>query len=98
MTVAITTVPESATDQFGIVELDPRGRVLGFQEKPPVGTARTTFASMGVYLFRREVLEMALAEDAEDHASHTISPTSSLPLRHRGYAQPFPHYGRRRNA
>jgi glucose-1-phosphate adenylyltransferase len=69
VTVAITTVPEAQVDQFGMVELDARGRVVGFEEKPRPGTARTTFASMGVYLFRREVLEMALAEDAEDPAS-----------------------------
>jgi len=96
VTVAVTTVPESQTDQFGIVEIDPRGRVVGFQEKPKVGSARTTFASMGVYLFRREILEMALAEDADD-------PTSSHDFGHdifprflaRGvevYAHLFPQY------
>ncbi len=69
VTVAVTTVPEAHTDQFGIVEFDGRGRIHGFQEKPGPGEARSTFASMGVYLFRREVLEMALAEDAEDPAS-----------------------------
>jgi glucose-1-phosphate adenylyltransferase len=69
VTVAVTTVPEHLTDQFGIVELDGSGRVVGFQEKPKRGSARTTFASMGVYLFRREVLEMALVEDAEIAAS-----------------------------
>jgi glucose-1-phosphate adenylyltransferase len=69
VTVAVTTVPEHLTDQFGIVELDGSGRVVGFQEKPKRGTARTTFASMGVYLFRRDVLESALIEDAEVEAS-----------------------------
>jgi len=65
----VTTVPEAHTDQFGIVEFDGRGRITGFQEKPRAGEALSTFASMGVYLFRREVLEMALAEDAEDPES-----------------------------
>jgi glucose-1-phosphate adenylyltransferase len=69
VTVAVTTVPEALTDQFGIVEFDGKGRIHGFQEKPGPGEARSTFASMGVYLFRREVLEMALAEDADDPAS-----------------------------
>jgi glucose-1-phosphate adenylyltransferase len=96
VTVAITTVPESATDQFGIVELDPRGRVLGFQEKPRSGEARSTFASMGVYLFRREVLEMALAEDAEDPASaHDFGKDIFPRFLARGievYALLFPHY------
>ena len=66
VTVAVTTVPEGLADQFGIVEFDGKGRIHGFQEKPKAGEARSNFASMGVYLFRREVLEMALAEDADD--------------------------------
>jgi len=96
VTVAVTTVPESQVDQFGIVELDARGRVVGFQEKPALGEARTTFASMGVYLFRREVLEMALAEDADDPASqHDFGKDIFPRFLSRGvevYAHLFPHY------
>ena len=69
ITVAVATVPEHQTDQFGIVELDARSKIVGFQEKPPRGTARTAFASMGVYLFRRDFLEAALEEDAADPTS-----------------------------
>jgi glucose-1-phosphate adenylyltransferase len=96
VTMAITTVPDHLADQFGIVELDPRGRVMGFQEKPAPGTARTSFASMGVYVFRREVLEMALAEDAEDPASsHDFGKDIFPRFLARGievYAHLFPHY------
>ncbi|MGH7725234.1 MAG: glucose-1-phosphate adenylyltransferase family protein [Candidatus Eiseniibacteriota bacterium] len=96
VTLAVTTVPEHLTDQFGIVELDPRGRVVGFQEKPPAGTARTTFASMGVYLFRRDVLEMALAEDAEiPESEHDFGKDLFPRFLARGveiYAHLFPQY------
>jgi glucose-1-phosphate adenylyltransferase len=96
VTMAITTVPDHLSDQFGMVELDPRGRVMGFQEKPAPGTARTSFASMGVYLFRREVLEMALAEDAEDpSSSHDFGKDIFPRFLARGievYAHLFPHY------
>ena len=96
VTVAVTTVPEHLTDQFGIVELDPRNRVIGFQEKPAAGDARTTFASMGVYLFRREVLEMALAEDADDPLStHDFGKEIFPRFLTRGvevYAYSFPQY------
>jgi glucose-1-phosphate adenylyltransferase len=96
VTVAVTTVPEALTDQFGIVEMDGRGRIHGFQEKPAAGEARSTFASMGVYLFRREVLEMALAEDAEDPAStHDFGKDLFPRFLDRGvdvYAHLFPQY------
>jgi glucose-1-phosphate adenylyltransferase len=62
VTLGVTTVPTAETDQYGILELDARGRVVSFEEKPR--RARTQFASMGVYLFRRDVLWRALEEDA----------------------------------
>jgi glucose-1-phosphate adenylyltransferase len=96
VTVAVTTVPESLVDQFGMVELDSRGRIHGFQEKPRIGEARSTFASMGVYLFRREVLEMALAEDADDpKSSHDFGKDLFSRFIAHGvdvYAHLFPHY------
>ena len=96
VTVAVTTVPEALTDQFGIVELDGKGRIHGFQEKPRAGEARSSFASMGVYLFRREVLEMALAEDADDpDSAHDFGKDLFPKFLERGvevYAHLFPQY------
>ncbi len=96
VTLAVTTVPLEHTDQFGIVEFDSRGRITGFQEKPGAGEARSTFASMGVYLFRREVLEMALAEDADDpRSSHDFGKDLFPRFLARGievYAHLFPQY------
>jgi glucose-1-phosphate adenylyltransferase len=96
VTLAVTTIPAEHTDQFGIVEFDSRGRITGFQEKPKAGDARSTFASMGVYLFRREVLEMALAEDADDPASsHDFGKDLFPRFLARGvevYAHLFPQY------
>jgi glucose-1-phosphate adenylyltransferase len=68
VTVAVTEVPEGAIQQFGILETDPSGRVIGFLEKPKTATSR--LASMGVYLFDRAALIRWLVEDAarEDSA------------------------------
>ena len=63
VTVAVTEVPEESVSHFGIVEVDPDGRVVGFQEKPL--RARSRLASMGVYLFDRNSLFRWLTEDAE---------------------------------
>jgi len=59
-----------AAGQFGIVEVDAEGRVVGFEEKPdapkPIpGDPGCTFVSMGIYCFNRAFLERTLMEDAE---------------------------------
>ncbi len=41
---------------YGAVELDPQGRVTGFEEKPP--QPRTTLASVGVYYFGKQHLPL----------------------------------------
>jgi len=67
VTIAVTLVPPEETSQYGILELDSRGKVLGFEEKP--SEARSQLASMGVYVFRRDVLWQALEADADDESS-----------------------------
>ena len=60
-TVATTPVPLKNAQSFGIVETDAKGRVVGFVEKPPQaksmpGNPGHALASMGNYLFNRDVL------------------------------------------
>lgn len=43
--------------QYGVVELDGRGRVLRFQEKPGIGRAFSHLANTGIYCVEPEVLE-----------------------------------------
>lgn len=69
LTVAALAVPREEANQFGCVAVDDRGRIVGFVEKPadpPPMPGRPTHSlvSMGNYLFRREVLERVLGEDA----------------------------------
>lgn len=62
VTLCAINVPYDDASRFGILDVDETGRVLDFYEKPdePPGT----LASMGVYVFNREVLERRLREDA----------------------------------
>jgi len=74
LTVAAFPVPRSEAHQFGVIEVDSTGRIVGFQEKPesptPIpGQPETCLVSMGSYFFRREVLTRALIADAEDENS-----------------------------
>jgi glucose-1-phosphate adenylyltransferase len=71
-TVAVIPVAEDQTSAFGILKMDNTGRIVHFDEKPPRdrlpalvselpgGGERGYLASMGIYIFRREVLERAV--------------------------------------
>src|SRR5688500_4326352 len=61
VTVASLEVPRSEGRRFGIMTVDEFDRVVGFQEKPTEptpgpGSQDVALASMGVYIFRTEVL------------------------------------------
>ncbi len=45
------------TSEFGVVEVDREGNILGFQEKPDPKEAISTLANAGVYVFDPRVLE-----------------------------------------
>jgi glucose-1-phosphate adenylyltransferase len=65
-TVACIPVPAREAGGFGIVECDASQCVTGFLEKPavPPDATGTRLASMGLYIFRAEVLTRAIKEDA----------------------------------
>jgi NDP-sugar pyrophosphorylase family protein len=44
-------------DQYGVVVLDERGKIVGFQEKPAKGTERSKLANTGIYCFSPEIFE-----------------------------------------
>ncbi len=68
-TVAVIEVERQRANQFGICETDASGRIVGFEEKPrePKPSPRNpqqSPASMGVYVFNREMLMDILTADA----------------------------------
>jgi glucose-1-phosphate adenylyltransferase len=85
VTIATILVDPSETRNFGVVDIDHEGRVVGFEEKPLTTKLRSPYnpemvsASMGVYLFNTDVLIPVLLKDAEDPDSqhdfgHNILP------------------------
>ncbi len=71
VTVACVEVPLEEAVHFGVMEVDPAGRVLAFAEKPldpqPIASNPThALASMGVYIFNTGMLIDQLAIDAAD--------------------------------
>jgi glucose-1-phosphate adenylyltransferase len=63
VTVAVTEVPLSDVSRFGIITLDHNERVISFQEKPK--TSKSNLASMGIYVFDKNVLVDCLEEYAQ---------------------------------
>ena len=83
-TVAVIPVAREQTAGFGILKVDPQGRIIHFEEKPGPerlndleseipGHGRGFLASMGIYMFGREALENALADPTlVDFGRHVI--------------------------
>ncbi|RKF18500.1 glucose-1-phosphate adenylyltransferase [Alginatibacterium sediminis] len=75
LTVAAIKVPISQADQFGIIEVDEQGRMIGFEEKPKQnpktipGDPDHVLASMGNYVFETQTLLTSLSKDAENPES-----------------------------
>ena len=93
-TVSTIQVPLSEASRFGIMNTDPDLRINEFEEKPK--NPKSTLASMGIYIFDKEVLKKYLIEDAErkdsDHDfGKNVIPAmlaDKLPV----YAYPFEGY------
>ena len=75
VTLATIEVPIAEPSRFGIIAVDEKERVTGFQEKPknatPIpGSADIALASMGVYIFDTDVLVRTLEADAVRPTTH----------------------------
>jgi glucose-1-phosphate adenylyltransferase len=72
LTVAAIPIPVEAAGDFGIIEVDIEGRMIGFVEKPQSGAKAVPgdptrcLASMGNYLFNTDVLVQEIVRDAGD--------------------------------
>ena len=75
VTVACIPMPKESSTQFGVIEVDHNDHVCGFQEKPAQpktipGDRNMVLASMGIYLFERDVLIDELQLDARQDSEH----------------------------
>ena len=67
LTISVMKVPMEEASRFGIMTADETGRIVKFAEKPK--QPESDLASMGIYIFNKDVLEKALIEDSEDASS-----------------------------
>ncbi len=67
-TIAVIGVPMDEASRFGIMNTNETGRIIDFEEKPPV--PKSNLASMGIYIFNWKLLRQMLVEDMVDENSH----------------------------
>lgn len=98
LTVAAIPIPVSEAGEFGIIEVDTEGRMIGFEEKPKSnpktvpGDPTRCLASMGNYLFTTDALVQEIVRDAGDpNSAHDFgkSIVSSMHQRKRVYVYDF---------
>ncbi|MGD2205585.1 MAG: glucose-1-phosphate adenylyltransferase [Anaerolineae bacterium] len=101
VTIAVQPVTAENAVRFGILQTDERGRIVAFKEKPETPEERAGLesgddpdkpylASMGIYVFKPEVLETLLREhDEKDFGRHIIPISMNT---YRVYAYSFSGY------
>lgn len=67
LTIASTAVDWADTSRYGIISTDSNMQVTAFEEKP--AKAKSNFASMGIYIFKWEMLKRYLTEDHDNDKS-----------------------------
>jgi glucose-1-phosphate adenylyltransferase len=67
---------EDARENLGVMEVNPDGRIISFEEKPKepktIPGTNECLGSMGIYLFDADFLQKALANDLLDFGKHVI--------------------------
>ena len=80
VTISVIELNKDMANQYGILEVDDKFRVKGFQEKPQTpqtipGDQEHVLASMGIYIFKTEVLMDLLTRDDKADFGKDILPT-----------------------
>ena len=97
LTIAALEVDQESARQFGVMEIDSTGRIIGFEEKPAhpksiPGKPGRCLASMGIYIFGATFLYDQLLADANCESSQHDFGKNIIPSiieSHRVYAYPF---------
>lgn len=106
LTIGALEVSVPDASQFGVMDIDPTSRIIGFDEKPEhprtiPGNDSICLASMGIYVFKARFLFEQLCQDATHRNSchdfgHDVIP--SIIETHRVFAFPFCDENRKRDA
>ncbi len=93
LTISVIEVPWEEAGRFGIMNADGDMRITEFEEKPR--KPKNNLASMGIYIFKTEVLKTYLKKDALDSTSNNDFGKNVIPrmLREGCSIYAFPYQG-----
>lgn len=77
-TISVIDVPLEEASRFGILNTEEDLKIYEFEEKP--AQPKSTLASMGVYIFKWEILRKHLLEDGENASSSHDFGKDIIPL------------------
>ena len=86
LTISAIPIPIEEAHEFGIIEVDENWRLTGFVEKPKTqpksipNNPKMCLASMGNYIFNKDVLIDAVARDAKIEDSHHDFGKNVIPM------------------
>ena len=86
LTISAIPIPVSEAHEFGIIEVDDNWRLIGFVEKPQTppkpmpNNPDFCLASMGNYIFNKDILLDALEEDAKIKESNHDFGKNVIPM------------------
>jgi glucose-1-phosphate adenylyltransferase len=95
VTLATTPMPYEELQRFGTAITNEEGQVTGFQEK--IKKPESNLVSMGVYIFKKDILQKCLEEDAQLRSSRHDFGRNVLPRivnNHKVFAHRFDAYWR----
>ena len=106
LTIGALRVDVAAASQFGVMQVDGDGRIVGFEEKPAspktlAGDSGHALASMGIYVFNARFLFEQLCKDATHQQSAHDFGRDIIPAiidSHRVFAFPFRDENRKTDA
>jgi glucose-1-phosphate adenylyltransferase len=93
LTISLLEVDKDLAPQVGVAEVNTDFRITAFREKPKTdvktipGDPKHVLASMGIYLFRTDLLLEILEANKQDDFGHDIIP--KMLENHRVYAYPY---------
>ncbi|MFC4404419.1 glucose-1-phosphate adenylyltransferase [Gracilibacillus xinjiangensis] len=94
VTISVIEVPWEETSRFGIIHMDDNYQITNFEEKP--NDAKSNLASMGIYIFKWNVLKECLQLDRNNPYSNKDFGKDILPYmllkRKKMCAYPFSGY------
>lgn len=78
VSIAVMEVPWDEASRFGIINVDKNNKIIEFEEKPE--NPKNNMASMGIYMFKWEVLRNYLIKDDENPDSDNDFGKNVLPM------------------